>query len=152
MTTTRKDTHKLKSQLLNALGEQGRTYWMMLIRFLNGSATRSQLNESTIYFTPEHMKMHNTLMFAILENAQSAIICKCDGESDFLFDKTKPRVFRRQYDVGGDDKRCKFISRLVLTMNMEERSRLFGMQSLNVNEQHIPIDTKQSQGFCIISY
>ncbi|WVQ96821.1 hypothetical protein IAU59_003928 [Kwoniella sp. CBS 9459] len=68
----RMDTHAIKQELHDALGEDGLPYWKALNGYLLGQIARDEL-ESMVrsWFKGEKVKLHNRLLLSLLNNASA---------------------------------------------------------------------------------
>lgn len=129
MSNERKDTVKLKQELADALGVQGKSYWGKLSLFLAGRCTKSQLDSvAQIALTTHHeVKLHNRLISSILYNCQMDVPEPVgDGSTDYVVKTTYgKRKFKN--DLHPQEIKKRFITRAIYSLSKEDRVRIMAL-------------------------
>ncbi|KAL1407653.1 hypothetical protein Q8F55_007086 [Vanrija albida] len=117
------DTHQIKQQLHDALGEAGLPYWKALNGYLLGQVGRDELTALVRgWLKGKNLTLHNQLLYSLLHNASSPQISHeptsplnmrkrrrggldaPDFDSDESFIESKERVYHWVMGLGGKER------------------------------------------------
>ncbi|WOO84792.1 uncharacterized protein LOC62_06G008304 [Vanrija pseudolonga] len=117
------DTHQIKQQLHDALGEAGLPYWKALNGYLLGQVGRDELTALVRgWLKGKNLALHNQLLYSLLHNASSPQISHeptsqlnmrkrrrgsldaPDFDSDESFIESKERVYHWVMGLGGKER------------------------------------------------
>ncbi|KAI8914211.1 transcriptional coactivator Hfi1/Transcriptional adapter 1 [Gorgonomyces haynaldii] len=133
VTPSRKDTVGLKQQLADALGESGKDYWTKLGEFLQGKATKQELDQTAklVILTPHQEHLHNQLLLSILHNVQHSVprpSGPTDGGYVVRNHSLSKRVRRKTEEINPLQLKKRFLQQTMCSMPKEDRSRILSLE------------------------
>jgi hypothetical protein len=126
----RKEIGSLKQQLADSLGDMAKDYWNALQDFLIQKTTKQEFDNTlmTLFTTPQQATLHNKLIYTILSN--TTLMAPLPKGSDHDFSAQNPRKRQQTDHVFGQVLKKRFNTKIVLSLNPQERARLNQLQTV----------------------
>ncbi|WWC88810.1 uncharacterized protein L201_003723 [Kwoniella dendrophila CBS 6074] len=137
------DTHSIKQQLHDVLGEDGLPYWKALNGYLLGQLGRGEL-ESMVrsWFKGDKLELHNTLLLSLLNNASIPPTLYTPITTSSINKKRKRVPYdNKEFDIDEENIEPKLrVQNLILGLSGRERLRIrrsiLGKQANNNNSNN----------------
>ncbi|WWC62418.1 uncharacterized protein I303_105014 [Kwoniella dejecticola CBS 10117] len=150
------DTHSIKQQLHDVLGEDGLPYWKALNGYLQGQLGRGELEGMVkSWFKGDKLDLHNTLLLSLLNNASIPPTLYTPITASSSKKRKAVSYDDPEYDIDEEHIESKSrVQKWIMGINGRERARIRRSvlgKNANDTEEHVELDegltTKRASGW-----